>query len=515
MFAALLFLYGLGATSLQDNDETRFGLIARTMMQTGDWVVPRWSHRPQGTKPPFFMWAIAGFSAVSGRVTSWSARLPSALAGVGVVLLTYFLGRRLFPRPVPFLAGLVVGANLAFYESARTAQTDMLLVFFVLLAATLALEGHARRGALCYILVPCAYAAAGLAVLTKGPVGLLLPGFIVLSVLVARGGWKKFPFLPHLAGLAVAVAVAGAWYVLYQESVGGEAARQSVIRENFFRYLSGFDHRRPVYYFVHTFAAEFMPWTPVFLLSLGWAWANRKSNAGGYGAVLLWMALIFVFFSFSASKRSQYILPLYPAAALMTAAFLAAAFSPGGEAPARWRMAGLWTYRAVAFAAMGLGVGGSVLAAFRFRPYLVPAVAGGVLVAAFGAWMLRETFRLSSRRVIWVIPVGFLFIHLIVQPIAAPHLERRKSPRPYAREVAGLVGGHHLVSYRYSRASLAFYAPPEMGEVFYVYGWDSFPYFFRDHQEPVYVLMSRENFQALPREALAGSRVLRRNLRYR
>ena len=108
LFAAVITLYGLGATSLIDNDETRFGLLARNMIETGDWVVPRWSHRPQGTKPPLFMWAVAGFSFLTGEINSWSARGPSALAGVGVVVLTYFLGRRFFPHPVPFLAGLVI-----------------------------------------------------------------------------------------------------------------------------------------------------------------------------------------------------------------------------------------------------------------------------------------------------------------------------------------------------------------------------------------------------------------------
>ena len=162
LFAAVITLYGLGGTHLIDNDETRFGLLARSMIQTGDWVVPRWSHRPQGTKPPLFIWAVAGFSKITGKIDSWSARGPSALAGVGVVVLTYFLGRRFFPHPAPFLAGLVMSTNVAFYQSARIARTDMLLAFFVLLAVTLVLEGHARQGPRRFLLVVGGYAAAGL-----------------------------------------------------------------------------------------------------------------------------------------------------------------------------------------------------------------------------------------------------------------------------------------------------------------------------------------------------------------
>jgi hypothetical protein len=151
----------------------------------------------------------------------------------------------------------------------------------------------------------------------------------------------------------------------------------------------------------------------------------------------------------------------------------------------------------------------------RFPSILIPVIAAGALVCVLGAWMLRETFRRTLGRVTLVIPMGFLVIHLLVQPLAAPHLERRKSPRPYAKEVAALVGRRHLVSYRFSKASLDFYAPPEMGEVYFIYDWGMLRYFFRYHQDPVYVVMSRRNYQEIRPEALAGSRLLRDNLKYR
>jgi 4-amino-4-deoxy-L-arabinose transferase-like glycosyltransferase len=515
VFAIFITLYGLGSTSLHDNDETRFGLLARGMVETGDWVVPRWSHRPQGTKPPFFMWAIAGVSQIIGQWNSWSVRLPSALAGIGVVVLTYLLGRRFFPPPIPFLAGLVVGTNLSFYNSARIAQTDMLLTFFILLAATLALEGHSRRGGERVFWVIGGYIAASLGILTKGPVGLLFPGVILLSVLAVRKDWKNLPIFAHVTGLVVALMIAGSWYFLYQESSGEAASQQVLIRENLIRYFIGFDHVAPFYYYIYTFAAEFMPWSPIFAVALGWAWIRRKAMTADYGAVLLWFGTIFIFFSLSASKRSQYILPLYPAAALLTAAFLGAVMTPAGNSLAPWRTAGVWTFRGLALAAVAGAVGGGIATAVWFRPYVVPAVVGSVLLLVFGAWMLRETFRATLGRVILVIPMGFLVTHLFVQPLAAPYLEQRKSPRPYAQEVSNLVGGHHLVAYNYSRPSLDFYAPARKGETFYVYHWEALRYFFQDYQEPIFVLMDEKSYMKIPSEALKGARVFRRNLRYR
>ena len=119
-------------------------------------------------------------------------RLSSALAGIGVVGLAYFLGRRFFAQPILFVSGLAISTNVAFYESGRAAQTDMPLQFFVLVAAVLAVG--IPGGALCSsALVMGAYAAAGLAVLTTGPVGLVPPGFILLGVLIARKDWMGLP----------------------------------------------------------------------------------------------------------------------------------------------------------------------------------------------------------------------------------------------------------------------------------------------------------------------------------
>ena len=515
LFAAVITLYGLGSTSLVDNGETRYGLLARNMAETGDWVVPRWSHRPQATKPPFFIWAIAGFSKIGGDVNAWSARMPSVLAGVGVVVLTYCLGRRFFPPPVPFIAGLIVCTNLIFYRSARIAQPDMVLLFFVLLAAECVLRGQSRQGFVCYLWTAGGYASAGLAMLTKGPVGLLLLGFILLSVTLSRRSWRDVPYGAHIVGLAVAVAVYGSWYGLYQQAVGETVAREAVLRENWQRFFVAFDHRKPFYYFVITFARDFMPWTPIFLVGAAWAWVRRNFRAADYRTAIIWFAVVFVFFSLSSSKRSQYILALYPAAAFITAAFLATAAAPVGRYLGGWRKVGIVVFRGLAVAALVLAVAGPIVVALRTPMYWVPAIAAALPLLVLGGWLLRDSLRATLDRVTLIIPVGFLMVHLIVQPIAAPYLERRKSPRPHAQRVAALVGPHHLVSYRYSRPSLDFYKPAGMGEVYYIYDWEKLRYFFQYHQTPVFVLMSRKNYESMRPEALAGSRVLNGNLRYR
>lgn len=258
-----------------------------------------------------------------------------------------------------------------------------------------------------------------------------------------------------------------------------------------------------------------MPWTPFFLLGVGWAWVRRKSRTADYKMVLIWFAVIFIFFSLSSSKRNQYILALYPAAALITAAFLFRAVVPVRRCLLGWRKAGVGVFRGLAITSMVFAVVGPIVIAFNVPKYSVLAIVAALPLLILGGWLLRDSFRTTLKRVTLILPMGFMIVHLVVQPIAATYLEQRKSPRPYAAKVAGLVGSHHLVCYRFSKASLDFYKPPEMGEVYYIYDWGMLRYFFQYHQEPVFVLMSQENYKLMRPEALVGSYVVRQKIMYR
>ena len=258
-----------------------------------------------------------------------------------------------------------------------------------------------------------------------------------------------------------------------------------------------------------------MPWTPFFLLGVAWAWLRRKSQTADYKMVLVWFAIIFIFFSLSSSKRNQYILALYPAAALITAAFLFRAVVPARRCLLGWRKASVGVFRGLAIISMGLAVLGPIVIVSIAPKYSVLAIVAALPLLILGGWLLYDSFRTTLRRVPLILPVGFMLLHLIVQPIAATYLEQRKSPRPYAAEVASLVGSHHLVCYRFSKASLDFYKPSGMGEVYYIYDWGMLRYFFQYHQDPVFVLMSRENYKLMRPEALVGSYVVRRKIMYR
>ena len=198
---AALTLPNLGAASLWDVDEGVNAEAAREMREAGTWVIPTFNFELRTAKPVMLYWLQRTSYAAFG-VGEWSARLPSALAGWLTVLLTYELARRMFGRPTGVLAGLVLASAVEFCVLAHAATPDATLLLFTVLTYFAFWVGHenGRR----WWWVPTA-AACGLAALTKGPVGVALPGLVLLlyfawnrelsRLLDRRLGWAALAFL--------------------------------------------------------------------------------------------------------------------------------------------------------------------------------------------------------------------------------------------------------------------------------------------------------------------------------
>ena len=173
VLAAVILLWVLGAHDLWAPDEPFFGEGAREMVADGQWLVTHVNGVVNSHKPPLFFWLIALFSLPLGAVTEFTARLPSVLAGLGTLVLIMRLGRRWFGPKTAALAGMLLATTYMFWDKARWSQIDSLLCFLIWVALTAFdawRSGDAdgrRAGALFWL-------AAGLAVLAKGPVGLLL-----------------------------------------------------------------------------------------------------------------------------------------------------------------------------------------------------------------------------------------------------------------------------------------------------------------------------------------------------
>jgi 4-amino-4-deoxy-L-arabinose transferase-like glycosyltransferase len=391
---AALFLWRLGARDLWPPDEPRFALIAREMWERGDYTVLSLNDRLYTDKPPLFFWAINAAARLRGGVDEWAARLPSALAGIGSLLLVYRLGVHLFDRRAGLFGALVFATSLQIAERARWASIDMTLNLFVLGAIVLFVRARDRPEAGASR-VRAAWVLMGLATLAKGPVGLILPLLAIVPAWLLMKDARAVRRVFSLSGIALYLLVTLAWFGPFARRLGVGDALQVLMHQNVERYLSAWNAQHPVWYYLWRFPAGFLPWT----LFLPWAivQARREEEPVRRDSVFLlsWSAAILAFFSFSAGKRGVYVIPLYPAAALLVGRLLASATSSGRSLGAgRDDSAGAATRRRLVAPALAWTVAALLLAvvlpaaAWRRDPALVPvaaALAGALLAGGAGA----------------------------------------------------------------------------------------------------------------------------------
>ncbi|ASC73924.1 Undecaprenyl phosphate-alpha-4-amino-4-deoxy-L-arabinose arabinosyl transferase 2 [Halomicronema hongdechloris C2206] len=341
------FGWQLGSTGLVDETEPLFAEAARQMYASGDWITPYFNGDPRFDKPPLVYWGMAlGFHLWG--VTEWTVRLPSALAAFALTGFGFYSLRRFgVPRPQPlasdtsrsgqsqaalwtsaFIGAAVLAFNPETIAWARTGVSDMLLAATMgaaLLAFFLAYAQPQtpQRQTAWYL---AAYGFAALAVLTKGPVGIVLPGLVVLVFLAYTGQlsllWREMRLGP---GVLLFLVITIPWYVLVIQANG-----QAYI-ESFFGYhnVERFtqvvnDHAAPWYFYFVVVAVGFLPWSPFLPYAIArlqpwrrrfWQRQPRTSHLGLFA--LIWFAVIFGFFTIAVTKLPSYVLPLMPAAAIL------------------------------------------------------------------------------------------------------------------------------------------------------------------------------------------------------
>jgi 4-amino-4-deoxy-L-arabinose transferase-like glycosyltransferase len=311
------FLLGLGERNIWIPLEARYALVAREMLETGHWVLPHLGGEVYADKPPLLFWSIALVSALGSGVTEWSARLPTAFAAVGVCLVTWLMGMRLFSSLTGLLGALVLATSGGFFWSGRQALPDMLLTLWTTGACWALCEWLTGKGRLAAVMVGV---CMGLATLTKGPVGLILPTLSGLMYLTIRLHFLR-PALRAREILMCGGAFLGvtlAWFVPAVVQGGLEYAQTTLLHHSLERYVKAWEHTAPWYFYLGAFPVEFLPWS-LFLpqaLITGVACRRHRGREGWWFA-LSWLVSILGFFSLSTGKRDIYILPAFPAAALL------------------------------------------------------------------------------------------------------------------------------------------------------------------------------------------------------
>lgn len=461
---AVIFFYGLGRLPFLGPDEPRYAQVAREMYESGDWITPRLAGLHWFEKPALTYWlAAAGYSLFG--VSEWAARLGVALLASGGVFLLYWFGRRAQSVRFGYLSaatlatcGLWTGfARGATFDLPLSVCIELALVSFFVWTQQADAEKARRSDKLWWLFC----AALGLAVLAKGLVGIVLPVAIAGSYLLLT--WRVTLVLkPRLLiwGTLLLVAVAALWYGPMLARHGSEFVDEFIIRHHFQRYTSNkYKHPQPFYFFLLVVLAGTFPWMPFLLAGAQRAVQNGRllvTDAAQRLTLFLWLWVLvpLLFFSFSGSKLPGYILPVFPAVALLI-----------GLELERW-----WTLlRAKTLQKCGLALAGFLLAAavgvwFVGRRELDLATGptlGLMAVVAFVALVyLALLYGQSGQRATLFLPLGIVIILVAAVHTLFPALGARESLRDLLTAVKQAAApGERLIFHVNSDHSIDFYAP--------------------------------------------------------
>lgn len=410
--AACLSFIGLGKLPLLEPDEGRNAEVAREMVVTHDWITPHYDSLPYLDKPVVFFWMIAAAFRAFG-ISPWAARFPEAIAALAAVLLIWLMGRSMFCARAGLMAGLILATSPLFFGFARTVIFDMPLA--ALVTASLFCFWLNRRKHILW-LDALAFAAMGVAAITKGPVGFLLPLFTLVAYYALAGRFRELKQIHWAVGWIIFLAAALPWFIAVSLR-NPDFPKYAFWEESLLRFTTGAGMHRsngPLYY-IPVYFAGFFPWS-FFLLFAAWgrikSWRRLRDEAHEAELFLLaWAGVIFVFFTLSRSKLPGYVLPALPALALLAGKAWEDARSSPAPRSAGWMSA---SFGVMVAAGVALGIGAEWLRVLRSSSRVLaripPSVAhllpgallhGAVILAALGVLGWRWNRRAHNRIAEW------------------------------------------------------------------------------------------------------------------
>jgi hypothetical protein len=486
VLTAILYFARLGARALWSS-EFRWAEIAREMIVTHNYFWPTINGHVYYDKPLGSYWLVIFSTPFTGGLNEAATRLPSAIAGLLAVCLLMLLTRRLYDARTAIISGVVLATSFSFVFFSRDASADVETIAGELAALLLLNYNEERGGGIWVVGLWLIMAATSL---TKGLLGFALPLLMIGAYSCLRDGWAQLFEELSRGSLAervrrfidrnrwffnwytiVGIAIGGFVYYLPFEisarMMGTQKGLAMVYRENVVRFFHPFDHRGPIYLYVYVIFGLMAPWSALLPAALVETHSLRRANAEGarsdrFALVYFWAT--FIFFTLSGSRRSYYILPILPAAAMLVARTLA---YPGELRSTFARRLLIVGYAIVAIAA----VGGIVL--------LIPAWA--ILPSPYDA--LPDLPAKSAFIVCWIISVGAVIYavrrfspyrvaismsaiaYLVMAYIyifAMPAAEAYRGEKPFGYAVLNKLGGStdHLVLFK-TEGPLFYLNPPK------------------------------------------------------
>ena len=314
---ALLWFGALNYRHLIPSDEGRYAEIAREMLVTGDWVTPRYNGYKYFEKPPLQIWATATAFNLFG-IGDWQARLWTALTGFLTIVFIGFTGARIYSARAGWIAALALASSPMWVIGGHINSLDMgLSAFLVAALCSLLLAQTARNHSATRKWMWACWAFMALASLSKGVIGLAIPGMVFVVYSITAWDWKIWKRLHIISGSILFLAITAPWFVLVAQR-NPEFLEFFFIHEHLQRFTQTAHSRTgPIYYFIPLLLLGFLPWIAQTPGALAQAWRERNREFSSGWLLACWFAVIMGFFSISQSKLPGYIIPVFPALAIL------------------------------------------------------------------------------------------------------------------------------------------------------------------------------------------------------
>jgi len=451
-----LFFYKLGARPLWEYEEGKHAQVAKEMMMRADWVTPTFNGENFYDKPILHFWLIMASYLLFG-INEFAARFPSALLGTAGVFLVYTWARSLYGMRDGIFSCLVLATSIEYVILSQNIIHDMSLCFFVILSLFLFHRAF-RQGGFTLVGWILFSASLGLAVLAKGPIGVVLPGLIIFSFLLITRKWGLIFNRRTFGGVLIFFMVALPWY-LAMAMRNPDFIQSFLIQGNLSRFLSKHpNHQERFYFFLPVLLMGFFPWTtfiPSALLHhIKQYWRGRSPDT----LFLLLAALVpFIFFSLSTTKLATYILPVFPPLSILVGTFFSCGLSTGVERS--WRQHFRYSCFAL-FLFITAGLVGGMLYLIKNFPLYVSTSSLSLAAVLFLSALLVFSFGWKGRifasygTIVALISVTFFCGANFI----LPQVSHFKSAKELSQKLKPLLRpGEPIVFYKDLRESLLFY----------------------------------------------------------
>lgn len=516
--SAFTILPYIGIIDFHTKGEPREAIVAVSMLNNQNWILPVNNGGDIAYKPPLFHWAIALFSLPIGHVTEYTSRLPSALAVIIMAICCFLFFAKRINNSTAFLSVLLTISTFEIHRAAMASRVDMVMTMFMVLSF-LQLYKWNEKGARGISVISAVL--MGCATLTKGPVGIVLPCAVIALFMLIRGqNLVKVIWKCALTGLVSCILPAIWYYLAYKQ--GGDAFLSLVMEENFGRFMGKMSyesHEQPIIYYFYITLAGFIPWSILVLISiftlsykrparkLSQMWKVFKQSVTGMSDARLYslicIVVVFVFFCIPKSKRSVYIMSIYPFIAFFLAEYM---FYLLRNKQIVWRIFGC-------FLSILIGITLILLLFVRFTEInallsVIPSlksVTGYILAlqsASVSLWTIIAVICTliailtiyksrkkccSNNRYLYAVIFLFFSFQVILDAHVLPGILNRKSMSPFAKEVIGVVPEGKIYSY-VSTPMLRFF-------VVNFYANDRVVDFEKEHPSEGYLLVGTRDFE--------------------